>query len=425
MTNTASTGAPVTVVVVGAGSRGSGYASWIAAHPQRATVVAVAEPRQPRRQRLADQHGLAADRRFASWREVAALGRIADAVLICTQDVDHLAPATAFAELGYHVLVEKPMSPSESDCRRLVAAVEDAGVIMAVAHVMRYMPYTEALREVITSGRIGDVVSVQHLEPVGWSHQAHSFVRGNWRREDESSFMLMAKSCHDIDWLRYVVGQPIARVASFGGLEHFRRERHPEGAGERCTDCAVEHVCAYSALRIYHGALDERGPGTWPVDVITDDHTHAGIDAALEEGPYGRCVYLCDNDVVDHQVVAIEFAGGATASFTMTAFTDNALRRTQVFGTRGWVDGDGLSLRLFDFLTATTTEIPVGVGGVDAGEGHAGGDAGLMDSFIAAVAAGDPSLIASGPAESLETHLAVFAAERSRRHGTVETVTTG
>lgn len=414
---------PVRVAIIGAGSRGLGYANWVAAHPDRAVVVAVAEPRAVRRDHLADIHAIPAELRFERWQDLAARDRIADAVLVCTQDADHVAPALAFAAAGYHLLVEKPMAPTAEECRRLVAAVTDAGVMMAVAHVMRYMPYTEQLRALIESGRIGDVVSVQHLEPVGWSHQAHSFVRGNWRREDESSFMLMAKSCHDIDWLRYVVGAPIARVSSFGGLTHFRREQHPDGAGERCTDCTVEPACPYSALRIYHGALDARGPGTWPVDVITDDHTHAGIDLALETGPYGRCVYLCDNDVVDHQVVAIEFAGGVTATFTMTAFTDNALRRTQIFGTRGFIDGDGIELRIFDFLTAGTEVIDTGIGGVNAGEGHAGGDAGLIAAFVGAVATGDASLIASGPAESLETHLAVFAAEHARHAGTVETVT--
>lgn len=415
---------PVRVAIVGAGSRGRGYAEWIAAHPDRAVVVAVAEPRRNRRRHIADMHSLPADRELTRWEDLAALDRVADAVLVCTQDAEHLAPALAFADKGYHLLVEKPMSPTEAECRTLVERVGKAGVMMAVAHVMRYMPYTVRLRELLAAGRIGDVVSVQHLEPVGWSHQAHSFVRGNWRREDQSSFMLMAKSCHDIDWLRYVVGAPIAKVASFGGLSHFRAEHHPDGAGERCHSCAVEPTCPYSALRIYHGALDERGPGTWPVDVITDDHTHAGIDDALRTGPYGRCVYLCDNDVVDHQVVAIEFASGATATFTMTAFTDNALRRTQIFGTRGFIDGDGMVLKVFDFLTGTTEILDTGVGGADAGSGHAGGDAGLLDAFVAAVSDGDPSLIASGPAESLETHLAVFAAERARRAGTVEPVTT-
>lgn len=415
--------APVRVAIVGAGSRGRAYADWIAAHPARATVVAVADPRATRRANIAERHAVPVDRQFERWEELAALERIADAVLVCTQDAEHVAPASAFAAKGYHLLVEKPMAPTEAECRTLVARVNEAGVMMAVAHVMRYMPYTVKLRELLDSGRIGDVVSVQHLEPVGWSHQAHSFVRGNWRREDQSSFMLMAKSCHDIDWLRYVVGAPISKVASFGGLAHFRAENHPDGAGERCTDCAVEPTCPYSALRIYHSALDERGPGSWPVDVITDDHTHAGIDEALRTGPYGRCVYRCDNDVVDHQVAAIEFDSGVTATFTMTAFTDKALRRTQIFGTRGFIDGDGMVLRIFDFLTRETEVIETGIGGVDAGAGHAGGDAGLIDAFTAAVAAGDRSLIASGPIESLETHLAVFAAERSRHAGTVEAVT--
>jgi len=412
----------VTVAVVGAGSRGAGYAAWVAAHPDRARVVAVAEPRPFQREALAARHGLGADASFTDWRQLAAAGKVADAVLVCTHDTDHLAPVEAFAALGCDVLVEKPLAPTEADCRRLVAAVEEAGVLLAVGHVLRYTPYTDLVKELVDAGRVGEIVSVQHLEPVGWWHAAHSFVRGNWRREDLSSFMLMAKSCHDVDWLRYVVGVPIERVSSFGGLLHFRPERAPEGSAERCLDCAVEPDCPYSAPRLYHRMLDLRG-SSWPVDVITDDHTHEGIDAALRVGPYGRCVYRCDNDVVDHQVVAFELAGGRTATFTMTAFTESADRRTQIFGTRGCIDGNGDKVSVYDFATSQRETFAVSARGFDVATGHGGGDAGLMDGFVRAVATRDASTIRSGPRESLETHLAVFAAERARHAGTVETVT--
>jgi len=411
----------VDLAIVGAGSRGAAYAEWVADHPGRARVVAVAEPRAHQRRSLAAAHALAPERCFDSWRDLAAAGVPADAVVICTQDRDHVAPALAFAGQGRHLFVEKPLAPTEDECRQVVAAVQQAGVMLAVAHVLRYTPYTSLLKGLVDAGAVGDLVSAQHLEPVGWWHHAHSFVRGNWRRADLATFMLMAKSCHDIDWLRYVVGRPIERVSSFGGLAHFRPEQRPAGAADRCVDCSVEATCPYSAVRIYHGALDTRGTG-WPVDVITDDHTHAGIDAALRDGPYGRCVYACDNDVVDHQVVALEFAGGATATFTMAAFTEHVQRRTQLFGTRGCLDGDGTTVRAFDFVSATATEHRVDEAGGDAAGGHAGGDAGAIGSFVDAVATGDPSRIRSGPAESLETHLAVFAAERARLGGTVERV---
>ena len=317
--------------------------------------------------------------------------------------------------------MEKPIAPTQEACVELVDAVTAAGVLFGVCHVMRYRPYTRLVKQLVEDGRLGDVVSVQHVEPVGFWHQAHSYVRGNWRRTDTASFMLLSKSCHDIDWLHHIVGRRIERVASFGSLRHFRAAERPAGAADRCLDCAVEPDCPYSAPKLYLGMV-RAGRTGWPVRVLTDDVTEASVTAALRDGPYGRCVYTCDNDVVDHQVVAMEFAGGATATFTMTAFTPQADRRTQIFGTRGFLDGDGNTVRIHDFLTGDTSSIDVPAGGLDAAEGHAGGDEGLMSAFTSAVESGDASHILSGPAESLESHLAVFAAERARLAGTVERV---
>jgi predicted dehydrogenase len=411
----------ITFAVLGAGDRGSAYAAWVARNRDRARVVAVAEPRAYQRERLAREHGIPAERVFASWQELAGAPRLADAAIVATRDTEHVAPAITLARKGYHLLVEKPLAPGEEECRTLVAAVRDAGVLLAVCHVLRYRPYTRLLKDIVDSGRVGTVLSVQHLEPVGWWHHAHSFVRGNWRRTDRASFMLMAKSCHDIDWLRHIVGRPIERVSSFGSLRHFRPENRPPDAADRCLDCAVEPECPYSAPRLYLGRLREGRTG-WPVSVITDEVTETGVLQALRDGPYGRCVYACDNDAVDHQVVALEFAGGATATFQMVAFTPHLDRRTQIFGTRGSIEGDGERLTVYDFTTGSSEELTTATGGTDAAAGHGGGDAGLMEAFTTAVATGDPAPILSGPAESLETHLAVFAAERARHRGTVERV---
>jgi predicted dehydrogenase len=405
----------VRYAIVGAGVRGAGYAKWIRRHPDRASLVAVAEPRASRRD------ALGAPQVFSTWQELAEAPKLADAVIVTTQDTEHVEPAIALARKGYHLLVEKPLAPNPADCVRLVDAVTEAGVLFAVCHVMRYRPYTAMVKELVDSGRLGDVMSVQHLEPVGWWHYAHSYVRGNWRNTDQSSFMLLSKSGHDIDWLRHIVGRPIERVSSFGSLQHFRPESQPEGAADRCLSCAVEPTCPYSAPRLYLGMV-RAGRTGWPVSVLTEDVTEAGVTEALRTGPYGRCVYTCDNDVVDHQVVAMEFAGGVTATFTMTGFTPSMDRRTQVFGTRGSLDGDGIRVRLHDFVSDTTEVIEVPAGGIDAEEGHAGGDEGLMSAFTSAVATGDDSHILSGPAESLESHLAVFAAERARLSGRVERV---
>ncbi|MCP2358095.1 putative dehydrogenase [Nonomuraea thailandensis] len=409
----------MSLAIVGAGDRGTAYARWALAHPEQVRIVAVADPSRDRALPLARESGA---RLFPGWRQLADEGRIADAVVIATQDADHAEPATAFAELGYHLLVEKPLAPTEAECRDIVAAVEKAGVIFAVCHVLRYAPYTDTVRAVVESGRIGEIVSVQHLEPVGFWHQAHSYVRGNWRRTDQSTFMLLAKSCHDIDWLQYVVGRPVRKVASFGGLKHFRPENRPEGAASRCLDCAVEPECPYSAKRLYFDRL-RQGRHGWPLSVVTPAFTEEALTGALRHGRYGRCVYDCDNDVVDHQVVAMEFEGGATGTFTMTAFTTGGHRRTRIFGTHGELMCDGEHVEVKDFRTGESSALAVTAGGdPTAGGGHAGGDERLMAAFVAAVATGDRSLVRSGPSESLASHLAVFAAERARLTDQIVTV---
>ncbi|SDM46000.1 Gfo/Idh/MocA family protein [Nonomuraea jiangxiensis] len=402
----------VTLAIVGAGSRGTTYARH-ATDTGRAQVVAVADQLASRRARFPEA------RQYADWRELAALPRQADAVIIATQDREHVEPAVRFADLGYDILLEKPMAVSEDDCRAIVAAGRP-GAVFAVCHVMRYTPYTKVLKEVLDAGRIGEIVSIQHLEPVGWWHQAHSYVRGNWRRTDESTFMLLAKSCHDLDWLVHLTGRQVTRVSSFGGLHHFRPENRPAGAAARCLDCAVEPTCPYSAKRIY---LPLAGKEAWPVSVLTDDVSEQGILEALRTGPYGRCVYACDNDVVDHQVVNLEFEGGVTAAFTMTAFTPSLHRQTRIFGTRGSIDGDGDHLTLTDFVTGRSEVIETRpTGDATARGGHGGGDQALIEAFLTAVTARDPSPILSSPTESLHSHLIAWAAEHSRLTGTTVTL---
>jgi predicted dehydrogenase len=386
-----------------------------------AKVVGVAEPREAYRSRLVEEHGIAGENVFTDWKEAADRERFADAALVCTQDAMHAGPAVALAEKGYHMLLEKPMAPNEADCRRIVEAVVRARVIFAVGHVMRYTAYAQRVKSLLDSGLIGEVVSIQLLEPVGFWHQAHSFVRGNWSNEAASSFMLLAKSCHDLDWLRYMMGVRCERVSSFGSLYHFRKANQPAGAAPRCLDCPVEPDCPYSAKRIYLGRL-AKGQTGWPVDILAPVVTEESVTEALRTGPYGRCVYDCDNDVVDHQVVNMEFAGGRTATFTMTAFNAGGGRQTRIFGTRGELYGDSKSITHYDFLSGERREIDLKAGDQTILGGHGGGDYGLMSRFVKAVAEGDASAIVSGPAEALESHLMVFAAERARRNGTVEEV---
>ena len=409
---------PAELIIIGAGSRGSIYAAYAEEYPDEARVVGVAEPRDAWRDDLAEKHDIPAPDTARDWREFLYRPRCADAVIIATQDKLHVEPAVEFARKGYHILLEKPMATDEEGCRRIVQAVKDAGIVFGVCHVLRYTAHTRKLKEIIDSGAIGEVVSLQSLEPVGYWHQAHSFVRGNWRNTEESSSMLLAKCCHDLDWIRYIMGVPCTTVHSFGSLKHFRREEKPAGAADRCLDCPVEPACPYSAKKIYLKRL-ANGQTGWPLDVLTAEVTEETIIEALRIGPYGRCVYECDNDVVDHQVVNMQFEGGGTASLTMTAFTEADHRQVRIFGTRGELVSNGLRIRHFDFLTDTWSEIPTAGGDSSILGGHGGGDYGLMKAFVDAVRNNDRNRILSGADESLETHRMVFAAERSRREGVV------
>jgi len=411
----------IKLLILGAGSRGSAYAAYALTHPNVARVVGVADPRDAWRERLMRTHGIPSAAVASDWHDLAARPRFADAAVIATPDRIHVEPAIAFAQKGYHVLLEKPMAPDEDGCRQIVAAALDAGIVFAVCHVLRYTPYTRRLKELVDGGAIGEIVSIQRLEPVGYWHQVHSYVRGNWRREDLSSSMLLAKCCHDLDWIHHFVGCRCTAVQSFGTLHHFHAGRRPSGAASRCLDCSIEPSCPYSAMRIYLGRVASGETG-WPLDVLVPDVNEVNVLDALRTGPYGRCVYDCDNDVVDHQVVNLLFEGGQTASLTMTGFTEPGHRRTTVFGTRGQIVGDGKTIRCFRFLDDTWEEIVVEAGEASLLEGHGGGDEGLMDAFIDAVRHGDPGRVLSGPEETLETHRMAFAAERSRIENRVITL---
>jgi predicted dehydrogenase len=412
---------PVKILIVGAGNRGTGYAQ-NATKDGLAEIVGIAEPREARREHLVEEFNIPRENVFSDWKEAVAKEKFCDAVVIATQDSMHTEPALAFASKGYHMLLEKPLAPTPEECEQICQAAIDNDIIFSVGHVLRYTPYTQKLKEIIESGVIGEVVSLQHLEPVTYWHQAHSYVRGNWRNEKESSFMLLAKSCHDIDWIRYIMNGKISHISSFGSLHHFKKENRPEKAADRCLDCEVENECPYSAKRIYMSRI-EKGEKGWPVDVITDELTEEGVMEALRSGPYGRCVYDCDNDVVDHQVVNLEFNDGRTASMTMTAFNIGTNgRKTNVFGTKGELLCDGKNITHVDFLTEERKEICCYAGEGMASDGHGGGDYGLTTAFVKAVATGDRSHIVSGPEETLETHLAVFAAEKSRLERSVKSI---
>lgn len=410
---------PVRVIVVGAGCRGEIYSNFASIHPQRMKVVGVADPRKFARTKLQQKHNITDENTYEDWHNMVEKEKFADAVLICTPDRLHKEPAVAFAKKGYHILLEKPMATTAEDCRAIVEACTQSGVMLSVGHVLRYDPVIHKIKKLIDDGIVGDVIHIQHLEPVGFYHFAHSFVRGSWRNEAESSFVLLAKSCHDIDLIHNWAGaRRCVKVSSFGSVSHFRKDDKPKGAADRCMDCSVEKGCPYSARKIYLDRVKQGHTG-WPVAVICPN-SYPDIESvteALRTGPYGRCVYNCDNDVCSNQVVNMEFEGGLTAAFSMVAFTEQMCqRKTTIYGSKGELSYDGHEIRVFDFLTQRSTNhrADSNTPGHFGMSGHGGADYHLIDAFISAVASNDPSLIRSGPEETLVSHLLVFEAERSR-----------
>jgi predicted dehydrogenase len=401
---------PVRLAVLGAGGRGNAYGDYLLRNPAEGQVAALAEPDERRRAAYAAKHGLAPAALFTSWEELLDRRPAADAVIVTLQDRMHVAPACKALELGYDVLLEKPMAADPADCLAVADAAERSGKSLTVCHVLRYTPFFQTIKQLLESGRIGRLVSVQWTENVGWFHMAHSFVRGNWRNAGESNPMILAKSCHDLDAIAWLVGEPCTRIASFGSLMHFRPENAPPGARDRCTDgCPAAATCPYNAAEIYL-----RRPEPWLRAALTTDPTPAGLWQAITEGPYGRCVYRCDNDVVDHQVVNLEFAGGITASFTMVGFTAEITRTLKLFGTHGEMRchmGEGV-IEVNDFLGRQDQIRPAALAG-----GHGGGDDGLMRAFLTQVRSGDASGNLSPARVSAETHLLAFAAEQSRLTG--------
>src|SRR5690606_10464150 len=244
---------PYTAAFIGAGNRGAEvYGQWALEHPAALRITAVAEPLEARRRAVAGQHGIPPGRQFESWEDLLAGPRLADVAIITTQDQMHTAPTLAALAASYDILLEKPMAHRLEETVALVRAAEQAGRILQIAHVLRYTDFFQQVHRIVQSGRLGQLITISHRENVSSWHMAHSYVRGNWRREDQASPMILAKSCHDMDILYWIVGQPVKRLSSFGSLRHFRPENAPPGAPDHCIDgCPIEETCPFYAPAIY------------------------------------------------------------------------------------------------------------------------------------------------------------------------------
>jgi predicted dehydrogenase len=405
---------PVTAILIGAGHRGTIYADFARLHPDQLRIVAVADTQSRRRHLVSEKHGIPEPMLFDYWKTVLAMDKFADAVIIATPDYLHTEPCLAALDKGYDILLEKPIAPTEAECRAILQKVQDTNRIVGVCHVLRYSPYFRELKEIIDAGLIGDIISIQHMEPIGHIHMSHSYVRGKWRNSQKATPIILAKSSHDTDILRWLANSPANDVHCFGNLSWFTNKNAPEGSTERCTDgCAVEKTCPYSALQIY--LRDHKRLYVFDLpenEALWDDI----ILEKLRTTDYGRCVYRMDNDQPDHLTVNILFRNGITAAFSMEAHVSYEGRRTRIMGSKGDIAGDMETFVMTDFATKKQTSWHLKT------DPHGGGDHRLVADWVQAVAQQNKDLLSSSIEASVESHLIAFAAERSRLNRTIEEI---
>lgn len=406
------------LVLIGAGQRGMIYAGY---SDPRVEIVAVVEPHEQRRRVAAEQFNIPLERQFESVEQWAGLEKMADAVIIASMDLDHYEASMIALDLGYDILLEKPISPSPEECVAIQQKANALGREVIVCHVLRYTQFFSEIKKIIDSGTLGKVITIQHNENIGNFHMAHSFVRGNWRRADLASPIIMQKSCHDMDILSWLVGSNAKRISSYGDLTFFKEENAPEGSTERCLDCPVAADCRFDARKAY---LPIRGQ--WPATVIGHDQTEEGLLKALETSQYGRCVFRTDNDVCDHQVSIIEFENGVTVTFNLSGFTNKMYRTLKIMCEHGEIRADDSAnvIEITRFASNMVDGIqqevirPAIVSG-----GHNGGDAGLMADFLDRMDPVDGREKNEGSRSSIdhsvESHIMAYAAEQARLSGEI------
>lgn len=408
------------VVLIGGGDRGMRYTNIMKDHmPEHYEVIAVAEPLENRRHFVRDRHSIPEEMCFTDWKPLLEKGKIADLCVIATMDRDHFAPAMKAIELGYDLLLEKPIAPTQEQCTLLTKAAKEKGVRVVICTVLRYSDVFCALKRIIDDGKVGKIMSINHEECVGIVHQSHSFVRGNWGNVERSSNMLLQKSCHDIDILQWLLQKKCLKVQSYGALSYFTRENAPEGSPERCHEgCPASETCPFNAVKLYYDDKENgwfRGAATKHVY-----HTDELVEKALKETLYGKCVYKCDNDVVDHQTVNMLFEDNVTVTFSMNAFNAGG-RHIHIMGTKGEIRAaldSGSPIDVYSYETKSTKTYDIyGTDGVTGG--HGGGDEGIIAALYEYLTGNYTGKSIPDIWESYYNHSIVFAAEKSREENTV------
>jgi len=403
---------PIKVIVIGAGDRGRTYTNIMKSHPDKFKVVGVAEPIVSRRESVKEIHDIPEENCYVTWEHILDRPKFADVAIISTMDQLHFEPAMKALELGYDLLLEKPVSPSPEECGMIYKQAEKYGRKIMVCHVLRYTPYFMQLKKIIDDGLLGNVVSINHTEAVGNVHQSHSFVRGNWGNSGRASFMLLQKCCHDIDILQWLVGKKCDKIQSFGSLSYFREENAPDGAPERCLEgCPEYDTCPYNSVKLYY---DDKKNGwfRWASTQMVNP-TDEDVMNALKTTQYGKCIFKCDNDVVENQTVLCKFDGDVNATLTMNCSSRGCFRRVHITGTKGELFGrdvDGkFRLNVWGKRSRTIK--------ANVGQGHLGGDSGIIHDFLELLETGKANPRVSFMSETLMSHLMGFAAEESRKNG--------
>lgn len=458
---------PIKAILIGAGRRGlQVYGKYALKNQKKIKFIAVAEPIKTRRQKFANLHGIPSNRCYKSWEDLLKGDRLADIAFICTQDQMHTEPCLLALEKGYHILLEKPMAHTLEDCIKIVKKVEETGKILGVSHVLRYTGFFSTIFRIIQKGILGDIINITHRENIMWYHYAHSYIRGPWANLNISSPMILAKCCHDFDLLFYMVGSFPKKISSFGNLLHFKPENAPKGAPYYCLDgCPARDNCLYYAPRIYIDIAPQiqlmeksenkllkilaklrknhvnfltylskiipqfkelRYYKDFPLSYLytgqKEDYSDRAKAKILKNSPYGRCVYHCDNNVVDHQVVNIEFKNGVTANLTMHGFSEREGRTLRIDGTKATLIGEfyisGEKIILYDHYSGKEKLVFKKKLTRESGE-HGVGDFELVDAFIDSFIHKEKTQPLTNARETVESHLMAFAANESRLKGIV------
>ena len=411
----------VTAVIVGAGHRGVGYSTYSFSHPDELKIVGVADPDDVRRSKAQQRFGIPAENCFRTAEELAERPRFADAAINGTMDRQHVPTTLPLLDAGYDILLEKPICPSEEGLTELLIAVRRTGRKLMIGHVLRYAPFYVAIKKLLLAGEVGEIMSIDTTERVSYHHTAAAFVRGKWNKR-EINPMLLAKCCHDLDLVAWFKsGIAPKRVSSFGKLMYFRREKAPQGAGTRClVDCLIEPECRYSARKHY---MEQKlwGEYAWEcIEHFGEATEEQKLESLRTTNPYGRCVWHCDNDVVDHQSVITEFADGSTAVHTMVCGTAKPCRTVHIVGTHGEIEGEMEAGRFVvrhpdaragHEYAEELTDLSL------TGDGHGGGDMRLVEDFVSVVRGDEPSISTTTIAASVYGHLVAFAADRAMLSG--------